>query len=82
MVSEELVKKVNAAIETMRPYMQSDGGDIELDSISDDLVVTVRFLGTCGTCPYSSMTLHNGVVQAILHHAPEIKQVVALDVNQ
>lgn len=82
MVSEELVKKVKAAIETMRPYMQSDGGDIELDSISDDLVVTVRFLGTCGTCPYSSMTLHNGVVQAILHHAPEIKQVVALDVNQ
>ena len=79
MVSKELIDKVNAAIDTMRPYMQSDGGDLALDSISEDLVVTVRFLGTC---PYSSMTLHNGVVQAIMHHAPEIKEVVALDENE
>lgn len=82
MVSKELIDKVNAAIDTMRPYMQSDGGDLALDSISEDLVVTVRFLGTCGTCPYSSMTLHNGVVQAIMHHAPEIKEVVVLDENE
>jgi nifU protein, putative len=82
MVSDELRQKVNTAIESMRPYMQSDGGDLELESISDDLVVTVRFLGSCGSCPYSSMTLHNGVVQAIMHYAPDVKKVVALRENE
>jgi len=79
MVSEELRSKVQAAIESMRPYMQNDGGDLILENISDDLVVTVRFVGSCGTCPYSSMTLQNGVVEAIKRHAPEIQKVIALE---
>lgn len=78
MVSTELTQKVQEAIESMRTYMQSDGGDLELVSISDDLQVTVRFLGSCGTCPFSSMTLRNGVVEAIKKHAPEIRDVQAL----
>lgn len=82
MISEKITKAVNQAIASMRPYMQSDGGDIELHSISDDFVVTVKFKGTCGSCPYSSMTLRNGVVQAIMHNVPEIKEVVAIDVNE
>ena len=78
MVSKELNEKVQEAIEGMRSYMQSDGGDLELVSISDNLEVTVRFLGSCGTCPFSAMTLRNGVVEAIKKHAPEIRSVRAL----
>ena len=78
MVSKELNEKVQEAIEGMRSYMQSDGGDLELVSISDNLEVTVRFLGSCGTCPFSAMTLRNGVVEAIKKHAPEIQSVRAL----
>ncbi len=78
MVSKELTENVHEAIESMRPYMQNDGGDLELVSISDDLEVTVRFLGSCGVCPFSAMTLRNGVVEAIKKHAPEIREVHAL----
>ena len=79
MISKELEEKVEEAIATIRPYMQSDGGDLLLESISEDMVVRVRFLGTCGTCPYSSMTLQNGVVEAIKQHAPEIREVIAIE---
>ena len=82
MVSDELRQKVNTAIESMRPYMQSDGGDLELESISDDLVVTVRVLGACGSCAYSAMRLHKGVVHAIVLDAPNVKKVVALRENE
>ncbi|MGP1363333.1 MAG: NifU family protein [Bacteroides sp.] len=79
MVSKELMDKIEAAIASIRPYMQSDGGDLELESVTEDMVVRVRFIGTCGTCPYSSMTLRNGVVEAIKQHAPEIREVIAVD---
>lgn len=79
MVSKELMDKIEAAIASIRPYMQSDGGDLELESVTEDMVVRVRFIGTCGTCPYSSMTLRNGVVEAIKQHAQEIREVIAVD---
>ncbi len=76
---EEITKKVNAAIEIIRPYLQNDGGDISLVEITDDLTVKVKLLGACGSCPYSLMTLKNGVEQTIRRDVPEMKEVVAVN---
>jgi len=76
---EEIKIKVNTAIEVIRPYLQNDGGDISLVEITDDLIVRVKLHGACGSCPYSLMTLKNGVEQAIRRDVPEIKEVVAVD---
>jgi len=78
---EEIINKVNASIEIIRPYLQNDGGDISLVEITEDLTVKVKLLGACGSCPYSLMTLKNGVEQTIRRDVPEIKEVVAVNIG-
>ncbi len=73
-----LTIKVNKALDKIRPYLQSDGGDISLVEITDDKVVKVKLSGACHGCPYSEMTLKAGVEQAILKEVPDIKEVVAI----
>lgn len=76
---EELKAKVEAALEQVRPYLQADGGDVELVEIDDvEKVVTVRLKGACGGCPSAGMTLKAGVESTVKKFAPEIKRVDAV----
>ncbi len=70
-------ERVIKALDRVRPYLQSDGGDIELLEITDDLSVKVKLTGACHGCPYSMMTLKSGVEQAIMKEVPEIKRVIS-----
>lgn len=70
-------EKVEAALESIRPALQADGGDIQLIGIEDG-VVKVRLKGACGACPMSSMTMSQGVEQAVKKAVPEIKKVIAV----
>ncbi|MDT8393840.1 MAG: NifU family protein [Bacteroidales bacterium] len=72
---ETTKKKVLNVLEQIRPYLQNDGGDIEFVELTDDMTVNVRLTGACGSCPYSTMTLKNGVESAVLKAIPEIKSV-------
>jgi Fe-S cluster biogenesis protein NfuA len=74
----ELQEKVLKVIEQLRPYLQADGGDIQLVNITDENVVNVELLGACGSCPYSQITLKNGVEHAMRRAIPEIKSVEAI----
>lgn len=75
--NENIKERVLKALERVRPYLQSDGGDIELIDISEDLTVKVKLTGACHGCPYSMMTLKAGVEQALRKEVPEIKGVVS-----
>lgn len=79
MSTEEITKKISDAIEQVRPFLQNDGGDISLVEVTEDLTVRVELHGACGSCPYSLMTLKNGVEQAIRKEVPQIKEVVAVN---
>jgi len=74
-VNEELISKVKNVIEQIRPYLQADGGDVEFINLTEDNIVNVRLLGMCGNCPYSQMTLKNGIEAAVIKAIPEIKGV-------
>jgi len=76
---EELTVKVKNIIEQIRPYLQADGGDISFVELTEDNVVNVELQGSCGTCPFSRMTLKNGVEEAVRKALPEIKSVEALN---
>jgi len=75
--NETIQERVLKAMEKVRPYLQSDGGDIELVEISEDLTVKVKLTGACYGCPYSMMTLKAGVEQALMKEVPEIKGVIS-----
>ncbi len=76
---EELVSKVQNVLEQVRPYLQQDGGDIIFVELTDDNVVNVELTGACGACPFSTMTLKNGVETTMKKALPEIKEVVAVN---
>ncbi len=76
----ELTTKVKNVIEQIRPYLQADGGDISFIELTSDNVVNVELQGSCGSCPYSRMTLKNGVEEAMRKALPEIKAVEALNI--
>ena len=71
----DLKDNVLKALETIRPYLKSDGGDIEFVEITDEGVVKVKFLGACDACPMSFQTLKAGVEQAVKKIAPSITSV-------
>lgn len=72
-VRERVVK----VLDKVRPYLQSDGGDIELLEVTDDLSVRVKLTGACHGCPFAMQTLKAGVEQAIMKEVPEIKRVIS-----
>jgi Fe-S cluster biogenesis protein NfuA len=69
-------EKVQAAIDTIRPMLQRDGGDVELVDVQDG-VVTVRLQGACAGCPMSQMTLKNGIEKFLKREVPEVVSVQA-----
>jgi len=76
MTTYERVEKV---LEKIRPYIQSDGGDISLVSVDEAAgIVKVTLSGACGTCPSSTATLKGGVERMVKAEIPEIKEVVAV----
>ncbi len=76
---ERLNQKVQNVIDQVRPYLQQDGGDINFIEITDNNVVNVELIGACGACPFSTMTLKNGVEATLKKVIPEIKEVVAVN---
>lgn len=76
MTSEELTKNVEKALDEIRPFLQSDGGDISLISIDNENSVKVRLEGNCIGCTVNQMTLKSGVEMTIKKYAPQIEEVV------
>ncbi len=78
MTSEELIMNVEKALDEIRPFLQSDGGDITLVSIDNETSVKVRLEGACIGCSVNQMTLKSGVEMTIKKYAPQIEEVVNL----
>lgn len=72
-------QQVLEALETIRPYLQNDGGDIELVGVDEaDGIVRVRLTGGCAGCPMAQMTLKNGVERIIKEQVPAVTEVIAV----
>jgi Fe-S cluster biogenesis protein NfuA len=74
---KSIKEKVVKALNRVRPYLQNDGGDIDLIEITEDLTVKVKLTGACHGCPFALQTLKAGVEQAIMQEVPEIKRVIS-----
>ncbi|OCX50266.1 hypothetical protein BEL04_23435 [Mucilaginibacter sp. PPCGB 2223] len=77
----DLLAQVEAALDTIRPYLETDGGNVSVEEITPDKVVKLKLLGACGSCPMSIMTLKAGIEQAIKKAVPEITGVDATNLT-
>ena len=75
----ELIARIEGALDSIRPYLASDGGDVKVLDVSNDGIVKLELLGACGSCPMSTMTMKAGVEQAIKSQVPEITAVEAIN---
>ncbi len=71
----ELIERVESALDSIRPYLETDGGNVRVLELSHDFVLKIEFMGACGTCPMSTMTFKAGVEEAIKRNVPEIKKI-------
>ena len=70
----DMRQQVEEVINKLRPFLQRDGGDVELVDIEDG-IVKVRLLGACGSCPSSTITLKAGIERALLEEVPGVKEI-------
>lgn len=79
---EELLERVKKALDSIRPYLEADGGGVKLIDIDSDNIVQIELLGACESCPMSPMTMKAGVEEAIKRIAPEVAGVHAINVPE
>ena len=73
MSKEEITHRVETALDSIRPYLEADGGNVRILDLNDDNILKLEFVGACGSCPMSTMTFKAGVEEAINRAVPEIK---------
>ncbi len=75
----DLAARIEQALDTIRPYLAADEGNVRVLEITADNVVRLELLGSCGTCPMSAMTFKGGLEEAVLRAVPEITRVEAVN---
>jgi Fe-S cluster biogenesis protein NfuA len=76
---ESIEQKVNSAISLIRPFLNDDGGDVELVEVTSDRIVKVRLTGSCKDCSMKQSTLRGGIEETIKKAVPEISAVIAVE---
>lgn len=75
----ELKRQIEEALDSIRPYLNADGGSVRLHNVTPDLVVELELMGACGSCPMSTMTLRAGIEQTLKRAVPKISRVEAVN---
>lgn len=71
-------EKVEAVLDSIRPQLQADGGNVELIDVSEDGIVKVKLTGSCGGCPFAMLTLKAGIERVLKQEVPGVKAVEAV----
>ncbi|WP_428658039.1 NifU family protein [Runella sp.] len=79
--ADSLKTRIETALNGIRPYLEADGGNVAVKEITDDMTVRLELIGSCSSCPMSTMTFKAGLEEAILRSVPEIKRVEAINLT-
>lgn len=79
---EEVLARVEKSLDSIRPYLISDGGNVKVVDLSDDMKLTVEFEGACSSCNMSSMTFKAGIEEAVKRDVPEITEVIGTNITE
>jgi len=77
--TDDIISRIEASLDGIRPYLEADGGNIKVLEVTDDKTLRLEFMGNCGTCPMSTMTFKAGVEEAVRRLVPEIKSIEVIN---
>jgi Fe-S cluster biogenesis protein NfuA len=80
-IQDSLIERVEEALNSIRPYLEADAGNVSIVEITEEMVLKIRLLGSCESCPMSIMTLKAGIEQAVMKAVPEIVAVEAVNLT-
>lgn len=80
-LSQNIQERVDQALDSIRPYLEADGGNVRILEVTEDKVVHLEFMGACGSCRMSTMTFKAGVEEAIKKGVPEITAIVVVNLT-
>jgi Fe-S cluster biogenesis protein NfuA len=78
---DEITRKIEASLDSIRPYLKADGGNVKINEITTDNVVRLEFVGACGNCSMSTMTFKAGVEAAIKRDVPEVRSIEVVNLT-
>lgn len=78
---EELLTRIESALDEIRPYLNDDGGNVELINVTDEMIVEIKLLGACSSCNMSAMTVRAGIEGTLKSIVPEVTGVVSISAN-
>jgi Fe-S cluster biogenesis protein NfuA len=76
---DTLYRRVEEALDTIRPYLEADGGNVEVIEITPDQTLKIELKGACKTCHMSTMTMRSGIEETIKRAVPEIKNIISIN---
>jgi Fe-S cluster biogenesis protein NfuA len=79
-LENDLYERVENALDAIRPYLQTDGGDVKIIEITNTGVLRIELMGSCGNCPMSPMTMKAGIEESVKKSVPEITSIEAVNV--
>ena len=82
MNQNQTIKKIHQALDEIRPFLESDGGDISLVGIEENRRVKVQLHGACVSCSVNQMTMKTGVEMTIKKYAPQIQEVISIEASE
>jgi Fe-S cluster biogenesis protein NfuA len=77
---ETTIDLIEKALDSVRPYLLADGGDVKLVELTDDMTVKLELQGSCQSCPMSAMTFRAGLEESIRKAVPSVSRVVAVNI--
>ena len=77
-LQKQLILRIEETLDQLRPYLETDNGNVSFIEVTDEMIVRVRFEGACSSCSMSMMTLKAGIEQSLLKAIPELKGVEAI----
>ncbi|HEY0739801.1 MAG TPA: NifU family protein [Chryseosolibacter sp.] len=78
---DEITRKIEASLDSIRPYLKADGGNVRINEVTSDNIVRLEFEGACGNCSMSTMTFKAGVEAAIKRDVPEVKSIEVVNLT-
>jgi Fe-S cluster biogenesis protein NfuA len=75
------LQRIEASLDTIRPYLEADGGNVRITDFSVDSILKLEFTGACGSCPMSTMTFKAGVEEAVKKAVPEVKSIEVINLT-
>lgn len=78
---EELQQRIETSLDSIRPYLEADGGNVRVIEITKDKILRLEFVGNCGSCPMSTMTFKAGVEEALKKAVPELKSIEVVNMT-